>query len=444
MDKAKVILTKYWVGISCALVALICIIVSSVVLAGYHTELHQKLITSAESYATLDRLLRANRNQPLLPDQESPEPLGYFPSTAVINWGENLVQAVDKQSRDALATVIAKNHQAQLVQGVLPNSSGVAKLDYRNAYIARLDPASPQSLSQAVLRGTLPPRAEEVEREKTRIFDTQYKIQIRIDPLTNQPVNEAQVKQNFDTRVARLAEEMRDQRASQNLMYIEAEAIQMDKDVANRTGGTPTPDIIWWSQLGFWVQKNVADGLAEANRNAKAANVGQSAVKRLLRIEFPIGPAMLFMPPGRALGQNTAGGFTGGGAVAVPGAIAAPEDPARPVALDPRLSTSGRTSDDMYDVVQFRVEMVAAAKDLPMIIKTLSADRLLTVLNVENLAAEDAGAAEALGYMYGRDPVVRVSLKCEMLFLRDWTRALMPPTIRDLLRVAKDLPAGQR
>src|SRR5262249_15028281 len=93
-------------------------------------------------------------------------------------------------------------------------------------------------------------------------------------------------------------------------------------------------------------------------------------------------------------------------------------------------SPTGRVSNGLYDVVQFDVEMIVEADRVPMILEELGRGRFLSVFQVVSITAIDSSLNHAAGYYYGNKPVVDLRLKCEDIFLRDWTIPLMPPSVQ--------------
>jgi len=71
----------------------------------------------------------------------------------------------------------------------------------------------------------------------------------------------------------------------------------------------------------------------------------------------------------------------------------------------------------------------------------LTRNRFLTVLN-SSIRGIDRDIAQDRAYVYGSNPVVQLSLDCEAVFFRDWTKALMPAPIKKLLNVEETPPAG--
>lgn len=438
MDKVKVILTKYWVGILCGVIALVAIIASYIPLDSYHTELADQLKTSASTHGQLQSLTRQTRKLPQSFGQAEAEDLKQFPSSTIIASGEDLVKALDVQSKDAAKTVVDANRRRPLIDGVLPvQATPVSALNYRAAYIARLDSTLPTSLQKDVLKGTLPPTPEEIKKEGDRMWEMDFKPTLFYDAANN-PVNKEPVEAQYKERLSKLPDEMRAQRARENQIYINDAAITMEPTVANKVVAAPTPELIWWSQMALWVQEDVALAISQANEIAQTRDGGtqrdvtRSAVKRLIKLDLTPGPGMLIMPSGRTLGGLAAGSIAGGAAEEV----VAPLSTSEPIKLDPQVSPSGRVTTGMYDVIQFRLDMVVAAKELPMVLQTLSKNRLITVLNIETFMAEDAALANREGFIYGPEPVAHVVLRCEIVFLRDWTVPLMPDVIKKMLGAA--------
>jgi len=420
MDNVKTILAKYWVAIVCGVIALIAIGMSFVPLGEWHEAQLQDMKTSAASYDTADHLLSKPRKKPPMPGQAEGEPLKQFPSPAVIKSGEDLKEKLNKESANAVNVVVQLNTHKPLLPGILPQGS--APLDYRAAYVQRL--GTNGSLYKTVLQAGLPPTSDEVKLEGERLWKTKFEPQLVMDG-QGKAFNEDSVKAQYSAELLLLPARMRQDRARMCKLYAGADALPIDPVVSNLSGLPPDPRKIWWSQLELWITEDVCQSLADANK--PAADVSTSAVKRLLKLEIP-GPdqAMIFTGNRSAAGAASA---------VDPSAPAVLPEVNSPVPLDYKITPSGRVSCAMYDVVQFRLEMVVTAKDIPWILDCLVRNKLISVLNVESIVAEDVTSAEKNGFFYGQQPVVRMSVRCEALFLREWTKDLMPEAIKRMLIV---------
>ncbi len=430
MDQLKTILAKYWVGILCAIIALAAIITSFIPLGGYHEELHNKLKASAANYSSAQSLMTKTRYQPIIPGQASALPLTTFPSQSIINSGKALRDTLNTESVAAFDAIVQKNRHDQLKAGVLPSASGVEPLNYRIAYVARTGPTG--TIYTEILRAGAPPTAADIKAEADHILETKYKPQIIPDVNGGKAYNEEPVMAQFHAEEAALPLKMRQDRARGCKVYCLPDALPVDQAVAKAGFGPPDPRKIWWSQMALWVQEDVAKAIAEAN--AKAADVTTAPIKRIVRLDI--------------FGQDQGMLFTGG-KVAVAPAPPAPDatgailtaDSKTPVPIDPKVSPSGRTTCNMYDVIQFHLELVVTSKDIPFVIDTIARNRLISVLTIESITTEDTNAADAAGYFYGAEPVVHITLRCEALFLREWTLPLMPDTVKRIL-AGGAVPAG--
>jgi hypothetical protein len=93
----------------------------------------------------------------------------------------------------------------------------------------------------------------------------------------------------------------------------------------------------------------------------------------------------------------------------------------------------------MFDVVHFRIDADIEVDKVPLFIRTLSHNRLMSVVRVE-LKSIDQAQAQLAGYYYGNKPVAQATFDCEALLLRSWTIPLMPKLIRTQLGIP-DPPA---
>ncbi len=434
MDKVKVILAKFWVAILCGVIALAAIIASFVPLESYHQALFKKLETSAANFGKADGLLHKSRNKPLLPGQITPDPLTVFPSKSIIATGKALRDQLNVESEKSVKTVVEINRHQPLLP-ILPNPNGVDGINYRTAYVRRLigQNGGKDTLFTDQLKAGTPPTAEEIKAESDRIYKAEYENQLVPDP--NNPgksMNEDSVKAQFKQRDDALPALMRQTVANTNKIYAGKDAIPIDLIVSAIGALPPDPRKIWWSQMQLWLIEDVSTAIAEANKDA--TNVLSAPVKRLLKIEVPgVDEGMLF--------TNAKTGVAAPPMVADASVPALTADANTPVHSNKLISPTGRVSNLMYDVIQFRLEMVVAAKDIPWIIHCICRGRLMSVINVESIVSEDTTAADAAGFSFGPDQVVRISLRCETLFMREWTLPLMPESVKKSL-VSGIVPAN--
>src|SRR5690606_12065396 len=181
-----------------------------------------------------------------------------------------------------------------------------------------------------------------------------------------------------------------------------------------------TPEEAWYAQLGLWVQQDIVDAIARANTGA--ANVTESLVKHLLRVEIPDNPYVLQARANANPGE------------AVDPMAVATADPNAPLPKHYEVSLTGRVSNPIYDVVQFRLIVNVDATRLPQFVQELTSGQLFYVREMSAVVV-DSAQQMAQGFIYGKQPVVTVTLDCEELFLRAWTTQYMPEPVKLTLGV---------
>src|SRR5262249_25622712 len=114
-------------------------------------------------------------------------------------------------------------------------------------------------------------------------------------------------------------------------------------------GMAPDPSTIFWAQIGLWTQEDFCKAVYAINSlplpdGKKPANVMEAPVKPILKIDIP-------------QAQNQQSGVLFTGVAAAAGDPNAPPPPPGDPKPNPALSPTGRVSNGMYDVLQFRVIM---------------------------------------------------------------------------------------
>jgi hypothetical protein len=174
---------------------------------------------------------------------------------------------------------------------------------------------------------------------------------------------------------------------------------------------TPTPLELWDWQIQYWTMQDVMSAVAEANASARDVGVTKSVVKRIEKLTVD-----------SVLPAPSNGG--GAGAVDPAGApVVAADGP------DYEKSITGRKTGALYDVVNVNITCVVATKDLPKFFDAISKANLMTVTRVQ-LGKVDHAAELKDGYFYGTDGVSRVQMAVEALWLREWTKDLMPKEVK--------------
>lgn len=186
-------------------------------------------------------------------------------------------------------------------------------------------------------------------------------------------------------------------------------------------GNPPSEGKLFYWLWRAWIDEDIVRALAKANQPYRS--VLEAPVKRLVGIVFrdreDIGP-----PPGQAAGTPV----EGEAASAAPSA-APPIDPKLPVPYAFGRTFSGRQSNSLYDVRECDVTLVVATRLLPEVLNAIARENFMTVTRLR-LVPADAFADAAEGYIYGPEPVSRVTLTIESIWLREWIGKLMPKDVQ--------------
>jgi hypothetical protein len=426
------IVKKNLISILCGVVALLAIFAIPLFISGQQKDLQTKLNARLATQTAIQQIQNKQRHLPIVstdPNATAPD-LGVFPGPAVIKAGEEAIAQVQKQSVDLEQAAVEMNIHRLLVPGSLPNGGDTFK--FQQAYNDEMRKVIPKKLDAAT-----PPTEAEIKdtmaAKEKELTDKAPKNQAN-----GEVFNKDALQSEIEQMRQNLPDDMRHSAAAEHKMYLAAEgALSIDPDLSS--GGVAqavTPEKVWLAQLGLWVQEDVVDAIAELNKDSK--EVANSTVKQLIRLE--VSPDRdIYVLPGAA-----------GGPGATPGVPTPLGQPApSPVATnsvtdalpkDFTVSPTGRVCNGVFDVVQFTVTLNVQASDVNRVIQGLEKNRLLTVYQSE-VQAVNSGALQQDGYFFGPNPMVTLTLKCEELFLRRWTRPLMPPEIKQFLNVQEPPPA---
>ncbi len=200
------------------------------------------------------------------------------------------------------------------------------------------------------------------------------------------------------------------------------------------------PDIrdIWFAQMSFWIQTDLVDAFAELNerfaqQSPGAANVEEMPIKRIESIVIDAyrltNDSLAFPPPmdpsamrsEREPGQSGRGGSR-----------------QRDTTASADASYTGRTSNDLYDVITFKLTLWVDQREILKVIDAVTRANFYQVVGVEYAAA----TPESPLYLFGSAPVVRLELQCEGYFLRSAFKQWMPPAVAEELGIQPDVGQG--
>ncbi len=412
------IVKKNLLSIICGVIALLAIAAIPLFIRSQQKSLEAKLNDRVATFQKLHDLQAKPRRQPVVtvdPNATVPDLPG-FPGPKVIESGKAAIAKVQAQSVQLEKLATDMNKHELLVPGSLPTPSD--PFAFQRKYEEELDQNIPK-----LLVSITPPTQQEIEAQKVEL---RKKIEAGAQrDEKGKILFEDAVQSDIAKQLGELPDNMRKNAASQYKMYMNRNtALDHSPSMASGNSGMSQvpPEEIWLAQLGLWIQQDVAKAIAEAN--GSSASVATSPVKELVEIEIPHGREVYATP-----GSSGAPSPTGATASAV-----ATNGPTDALPKDFAVSPTGRVCNGVFDVVHFTVCMNVDATQVNKVIQQLQHGRLLTVY-WSDITVVNSVEKQQEGYFYGPVPVVTLTLKCEELFMRNWTRPLMPQSIKQHLNV---------
>jgi len=184
-------------------------------------------------------------------------------------------------------------------------------------------------------------------------------------------------------------------------------------------------------QWNVWIASDILDAIALANTDERGRpmRVGEAVVKRLLSMKIKLGGTSKwneFPYEGEETVKDRDGARGEDGLVGV----------------RDEMSLTGRYThpdNDLYDVVEVRLEVIGDATRLPRLLEAFSETNFMSVLDMD-LEAVDVWKDLEDGYVYGDGSIVKATLTIETVWLREWTVPMMPAAFRE--GIGAKSPAG--
>jgi hypothetical protein len=416
MKAAWIVIKKNMVSIISGVIALLAVGALFWPMSGLYADLETRLEARIAVSSSLESLAKQSRSMPLLsPDQTTPEPLNVFPTQPVIDAGVNATQQMTQQATNMLQRAVTTNQHLPLLADELPKPSDSIKYTFAKEYAELI---ANYSHWQQILDSTTPPTPTEVQTEKDKLKDDINKQRLVMDATGTNPTPDslAEAQQEYDIESPSIQPHMELERAQQHRIYLSPTAFPVDTSI-NEKNLLPGPDKICTAQVILWVLDDVCKAIARTNDlysdpatpgGPPQHDILHSAVKSLDGIDAPY-------PVLASTGVDPNAGVS----------AAAPK-----VAS---VSLTGRVCNGLYDVLRFKIHMVADAAKIPQVIRELEVGQFITVLNFQLTEVVDPAAAAASslgGFHYGNKPCVRVELDCEELLMRKWTDNIFPDDLK--------------
>ncbi len=432
-----------------------------------------------KDFGTIDGLRKTTIQIPSPDPNAPPQSISFAVNQASIESLENVYKIMSQQYATVFENVIKHNRNIHtpMLDGLFPAPQNnalfhEAKTEYLNRLNAMLGAPSPVDKDAVRLNAGPPPDAEFVGEELAKV-----EARFLAGFFPRKTVSELTVEDR-----AKLLEQQRQKamdiiRDNARRISIYAETRRKDADgkfideypftigTWADIGELPPIKDIWEGQMAMWIQQDICRAIAMANRPA-ADNAGasdsvlHSAVKHLKHIRVhedyvglrgsairqPLGGSSKDgkstgtprprpttpRPPTAVHPSSLSGGPEGYGNPEALKAIAEDlklQDPNKRLPEDFASSPTGHVCNVLYDVRLAEVSIVVDARQIPLIFESIGKTNFMSVLNV-HIEDVDEYAELEKGYMYGATDCVTLTMLVESIWLRDWTRDLMPKDIK--------------
>ena len=435
------IVKKNMWSIVCGVIAVLAVLFTYWPLSGKFVELNTRLTSSVDEDNKFRQLNNTNPNMPVIDPKNSEVPkLNQFPTEKVIEKGRAAVGKVHAEAEKLAQRAMEMNKREPLVANALIIGREPFMSSFKQEYYAGLDEM------RKAMGSTTIPTDDEIRVRVDEMWKNDYEPLIR--KVGDVAQNEQQVHEEFELRKKEIPKMMRMERARQHLMYVNPEKPGTTPGTTNGMTtsmdyhpGIPAMDVkdlpnvidIWQAQLGYWIEQDVVNAIAESNKGAKS--VEDAIVKRLIRTDIKKEYMTKTGPLAIGMAVNASN-------------IQAPQPGQDDAATGPQrffgYTVTGRVCNPQYDVMHFTITVDADAQRFETFVNNLTHGKFITVIRL-NVRGVDRELLQQRGYFYGKSPVVRTEIKCEAIFFRSWTadpqRPLMPAGVQKLLGV-KQTPTG--
>ena len=403
---------------------------------GLNTQLASDIDDHKKNFQKLDKASKTSVTLPMTS--------GDFTASGTLN--QALLGSLDELSKTMAGDVqsakdLVLKHNGEGSKKLLvdesqfPNPPQSKREDLPNKVHAALITAYDEML-EAANAGT-PPALDSVEamllREQSRFVQADLRKTSR-DELTEQELSE------LTSKLTQARLQMYNEVAGKITFYASPRTFKLVESPFVTKQDHSLAEMYTW-HWDWWVAEDLVSAIAAANSNpvsGKALTVADAPVKRLVSVQSLDAPfESSASGTGNSAGRQAGGSGRGGGST--PAATVGPL-PEPMVGMDGSLdvdfavSLTGRTSNKVFDVRNVRVVLIVETAKLPRLVNALGNENFMTITNVSVQPANAFAAAER-GYIYGANPVSRVTLDLETLWFRQWTAAWMPQDVRDALGI---------
>ena len=334
---------------------------------------------------------------------------------------------------DIFTSVVQFNHgdHKLLHEDLFPRMANLAagyeaRVKYRNALEKMLSPSSGDSLLPQLNAG-MPPSPEEMQEVVDQAYQQYIQHELALGVDLKELELTAKQQESLQKHQRQRLEELLRERARSIHIYAQTNMASADYPliIGDWLGSSDKPPIgrLWEAQMELWIQQDVLEAIARANRTRDYdVNVRIAPVKQLISIG---------VIPGY-VGVHTDGALRGSSSSSLPadGIYSVPKKAEYLKEFDNfNVSPTGRASNALYDVRHVRVKLIVDYHKLSELFNTFSQVNFMTVIDCR---LEDVDDFEAMqrGYYYDQGDAFKAELVLETIWMRQWTTRWMPDVVK--------------
>ncbi len=340
---------------------------------------------------------------------------------AIKSWFDSLRIEIEKINVLALD---ANNPSRQpLVEGLFPQPSAAESTSKRQE-MARVWPgAMARLLRDAGAAGPPDPAVvfdqllAQYEVERQRLLGVEA-----AEDASLEPEDEERIRTDLGAERLRIYENYADE-----LRFYGDSSVIENVGTWEETRGAPSLEQCWEWQLRYWTLQNTLRALANANTDeaGQELTVPLAPIKRIESIGIQewdfetVSRPPNQQPPATA---NTSNEIPRNYAISVSGRTAWP----------------AATQNQLYDIRYVDLSLIVDSSRIPHVLAAFPRTGLLTVVDLPLIEDYDPRPDLARGYYYSADPLVRMRLRIETIWMRKWMAPMVPDTIRAMMGIPND------
>lgn len=332
---------------------------------------------------------------------------------AIQSWLEQLRLEVDRINE--LALEANDPDREPLVDGLFPQPSG-AESTSKRLEMARVWPGAMRELLRDAGADAPPDAAvvfdrllSQYEVERQRLLGVEA-----AEDATLEPEDEQRIRAELGAERLRIYQDH-----AEGVRFYGAPSVIENIGSWEETRGAPSIEVCWEWQLRYWTLEDILEALAAANTDeaGQEQTVQYAPIKRIENISIQtwdlesIAGAVNQQPPTTA---NTSTEIPRNYSISPSGRTAYPAAP----------------QNQLYDIRYVDLTLIADSTRIPQVLAAFPRTGLMSVVDLPIVETYDPTTDLPQGYYYGADPLVRLRLRVETIWMREWMAPFAPASVR--------------